>query len=256
MRIFSSLIALILIQCAHSDSLETKDVFDEPNKRFASDRRDLQTSSGCKSILEELPNGCTCARSNVEGTLFATCNKVCQRCMSTRQICVTYSLKFEYRRNEKLEYIPRAIEYQASYTGRDSAKVGFSYKTNYDSSFNAESCTSSINANSCICEIDKSTSCVGELRHNCARAGVKSGVFEACRAPSQMALNSPFIALTLAELRIENCGQDLIIPDPRTVIPPKKTVPERDKDTYKLSSPSDGARGSLARTLRARGSRR
>ena len=255
MHIVTSFLALILLQCACSNLLEKEDAFDEASRSFASEHRELQTSNGCNKILKELPDGCTCAPSkNVEGTLVATCNRFCQKCMSTRQLCVTYSLKFEYRRNAKLDYIPRSIEYQASYTGRDSAKMGFSYRTNYDTSFNAQSCTSSVNGKSCICEIDKSASCVGELRHNCARAGVTSGVFEACRASSQVALNSPFIALTLAELRIENCGQNFL-PDPRTVIPPKKTIPERDKDTLKLSTPADGARGSLARKLRARGSR-
>lgn len=254
MNHLSLFLALILLQCTFCTLLEKGDVFDDPDRQSTTNDRELQTSNGCNIILRELPDGCTCGPSNVEGTLVATCNRFCERCMSTRRICVTYSLKFEYRRNARLDYTPRAVEYQALYTGRDSAGVGFTYRTNYDTSFNAQSCTSSIDGKDCICEVDKSASCVGELRHNCARAGVTSGVFEACRAPSQIALNSPFIALTLAELRIENCGQN-IIPDPRAVIPPKKTIPQRNKDALKLSTPADGGRGSLARKLRVRGSR-
>ncbi|GAX11419.1 hypothetical protein FisN_22Lh104 [Fistulifera solaris] len=250
-------LALLLFQRTHADLLEKEDVFNDHNPPAPFDQRDLQNANACNQILRELPDGCTCASSSAAGTFLATCSRFCQRCMSPQQICVTYSLKFEYRRNNaNLQYIPRSIEYQASYTGRDSAKVGFSYKTNYDTSFNAQTCTSSIDGKNCICEVDQSASCVGELRHNCARAGVTSGVFEACRrgSPSQLALNSPFLAFTRAELRIETCGLD-IIPDPRTVIPPKKSLPDRNKDLLKLSIPADGLRGSLTRKMRVRGSR-
>ncbi len=243
------MLAFLLLQRTHADLLEN--AFDDHNPSAAFfDQRDLQNANACNQILRELPDGCTCVPSSVRGTFRATCNRFCQRCLSTQQVCVTYSLKFEYRRNDaNLQYIPRSIEYQASYTGRDSAKVGFSFKTNYDTSFNAQTCTSSIDGKSCLCVVDQSASCVGELRHNCA--GVTSGVFEACRREAPLTLNSPFLAFTRAELRIETCGLD-ILPDPRTAIPPKKSLPDRNKDVLKLSIPADGLRGSLTRKMRSR----
>lgn len=254
MNLSSLFLALFLFQntlCAVSG---LEDTFDDSRRSLASFQRQLQPSNGCNEILQQLPNGCTCGSSNEEGTFFAICNRFCQRCLATRQICVTYSLKFEYRLNTRLSYIPRAIEYQAFYTGRDSANVEFSYRINYDTSFTAQSCTSSIDGTGCICEVDNNLSCFGELKHNCVRNGGTAEVFETCKEPGQVALSSPFAALTFAELRIENCGSDSI-PPPSIGIPPKKSFPERNKDTFKLSNPADGGRGSLARKLRSRGSR-
>ncbi len=106
------LLALLLLQRNHADLLEKDDALDDHNSLVVFDQRELQNANACNQILRELPDGCTCTHSGVAGTFLANCIRFCQRCMSTKQICVTYSLKFEYRRNNaNLQYIPRSIEY-------------------------------------------------------------------------------------------------------------------------------------------------